>query len=84
MKNKEVLGRKKRAETVNSLTEEALIGIVDYIKTTNIKGKSKRIVEKVGKYWRCNLKPTKKKNGEDKYPCVSIKQFGKNFLIIRG
>jgi hypothetical protein len=56
-------------EMVNSMTAEEILRAVNYMKNNLINNKrGVPYISKNPRGWICNLKATKKKNGEYKYP----------------
>lgn len=62
--------RTDRGQGVNSLTFEQLERIIEYMKSSLVKGKP-MVYEESGK-WFCSLKTTKKQDGSPKYPQVAL------------
>ena len=63
-----------RAQKVNSLSMDQVKHIVNFLKTNTFR-KGKHYVEEKERGWYCNLAPTKKKNGEPKYPQLDLTRF---------
>lgn len=66
--------KKAKGILVNTISEEKLTEIITFMKTKSFNGK--KYIEKKERGWVCNLVPTKKKNGDPKYPQFDISRFG--------
>jgi hypothetical protein len=66
--------KKAKGILVNTISEEKLQEIINYMKANSFNGK--KYIEKKERGWVCNLTPTKTAKGEPKYPQFDITKFG--------
>ena len=67
-----------RGEGVNSLSEEKLEEIINFLKKSKLSSGEFKVTktERPEGYWRCNLACTKDAKGNPKYPQVDLKALG--------
>jgi hypothetical protein len=65
--------KKIKGDLVNTLSAAEIIRIINWMKSNKFKGSF--YIEKKARGWACNLKPTKGKDGKDKYPQMDITRF---------
>jgi len=68
--------KKTKGVLINTLTKAQVQEIIDYMKNNRISSGKPCYITKSTRGWICNLKPTKKKGGEPKYPQFNIERFG--------